>query len=225
MTDRELEKILFDRCESLDLKKKAFDILDKIFLDNSHDMEFLCGFERNEIETTFETFEYQIDKRTTCSLIKTRIGLNVKDKNDTWNDNIERIGYYELHTDLNGETIDGWFVIQKEKHLKDFEIITQFKILNKKLPIEYLKRNHIQFEFVTYISLIGTLFISKQFKGAGRFVHRAYTYLDNTDNSLIENDYLKESKRFLNFIKIYLLTNNLLTDDLKNDFNKNKNWC
>jgi hypothetical protein len=225
MTDQELEILLTEKCKTLDLTKTAFDNLEQIFKDNSNDKEFLCGFERNEIKTTFERFEYQIDRQTSNAIIKTRIGLYVEDKNHIWLDNIEPIGYYELDTDLNGEIVDDWFVIEKEKYLKDIGIIAQFQILNKKLPIEYLRRNHIQYEFVAYISLIGTLFISKQFQSAGRFIHRAYTYLDNTDNALIENDYLKESKRFLKMMKRYLVTNNLVTDDLKNELEENKNWC
>jgi len=225
MTDQELEILLTEKCKTLDLTKTAFDNLEQIFKDNSSDKDFLCGFERDEIKTTFERFIYQIDRLTRNAIIKTRIGLYVVDKNQIWLDNMEPIGYYELDTDLNGEIVDDWFVIEKEKYLKDIGIATQFQILNKKLPTEYLRRNHIQYEFVAYISLIGTLFLSKQFQGAGRFIQRAYTYLDNTDNSLIENDYLKESKRFLKMMKSYLVTNNLVTDDLKNDLVGNKNWC
>jgi len=225
MKDQELEILLTERFKMLDLTKIAFDNLEQIFKDNSNDKEFLCGFERNEIRTNFERFEYHIDGRTSNAFIKTRIGLYVEDKNQIWLDNIEPIGYYELDTELNGEIVDDWFVIEKEKYPKDIGIADKIQILNKKLPIEYLRRNHIQYEFVAYISLIGTLFISKQFQSAGRFIQRAYAYLDNTDNSLIEYDYLEESKRFLNMMKSYLVTNNLVTDDLKNELEGNKNWC
>ena len=74
--------------------------------------------------------------------------------------------------------------------------------MNEKLPIEYLRRNHIQYEYVAYISLIGTLFMSKQFEGSGMFVMRAYTYLETTDNTILDKDYLKESKRFLKMMKL-----------------------
>jgi hypothetical protein len=225
MTDQELEILLTEKCKALDLTKTAFDNLEQIFKDNSNDKDFFGGYEINEIKTTFERFGYQINRLTSNAIIKTRIGLYVEDKNQLWLDNKEPIGYYELDTDFNGEIVDDWFVIEKEKYLKDIGIAAQFETLNKKLPTEYLRRNHIQYEFVAYISLIGTLFISKQFEGAGRFIQRANTYLDNTDISLIETGYLLESKSFLTMMKSYLVTNNLVTDDLKNELDGNKNWC
>ncbi|OQA99777.1 MAG: hypothetical protein BWY22_00216 [Bacteroidetes bacterium ADurb.Bin217] len=194
MKDHELEILLTERVKTLDLKKTAFDSLTKIFSDNSDDKNFLCGFIQDEIITKFDGFEYRIDRRHGVSIITTRIGLYVE--NQKWLDNLEPIGYYELESNLNGELVDDWFVIEKEKYLKDIGIISHFQSMNQKLPIEYLKRNHIQYEFITYVSLIGTLFMSKQFEGAGRFIQRAYTYLETTDNAKLDKDYLKESKKF-----------------------------
>lgn len=217
MTEQELEILLTERLKTLDLKKAAFDALEKIFLENVADKEFLCGFERSEINAIFDRFEFQVDRRDRDPIIRTRIGLYVDDKDQVWLNNIEPIGYYELETDLNGKIVDDWFVIEKEKYLKDIGIISHFQSMNRSLPIDYLKRNHIQYEFVSYISLVGTLFISKQFEGAGRFVKRAYTYLDKTDNSLLDQAYLKQSKKFLKMMKSYLLTNDLVTDELKEE--------
>jgi hypothetical protein len=219
MTVQELETLLTEKVMTLDLKKQAFDALDKIFQENATDKNFLCGFEQNEIKAKFDRFEYQIGRRHGGSIIRTRIALYVESLN--WLDNLEPIGYYELETNLNGEVLDDWFVIENEKYLKDVGIISHFQNINQKLSIEYLKRNHIQYEFVTYISFVGTLFISKQFEGAGRFIQRAYAYLETTDNSKLDKEYLKESKRFLKMMKNYLLTNNLITDNLKQDLTDN----
>ena len=115
MTDQELEILLTQRAKTFDLKKKAFDSLNRIFLEHSNDKEFLCGFEQNEIKTVFDRFEYQTDRRHGGSIIRTRIGLYVESQN--WLDNLEPIGYYELETNLNGEVVDEWFVIDKENYL------------------------------------------------------------------------------------------------------------
>ena len=65
--------------------------------------------------------------------------------------------------------------------------------------------------------------MSKQFEGAGRFIQRAYTYLEKVDNAMLDSDYLRDSKRFLKMTKEYLITNNLVTADLKNELSENKN--
>ena len=221
MTDQELDILLTERVKTFDLKKTAFDTLYKILSDNSGDKDFLCGFEQNEIKPVFDRFEYHIDRRHGGSIIRTRIGLYVENQN--WLDNIEVIGYYELETNLLGEVVDDWFVIEKEKYLKDIGIISHFQSMNDKLPIEYLRRNHIQYEFVSYVSMVGTLFISKQFEGAGRFVQRAYINLETVESKNFDQEYLKEAKSFLKMISRYLTTNNLVTDDLKNELTENKN--
>jgi hypothetical protein len=222
MTNQELEIVLTERVIMLDLKKAAFDTLEKIFLENEANKDFLCGFERCEIKAIFDRFEYQVERRDRDPIIRTRIRLYVDDKSQVWFDNMEPIGYYELETDLNGKIVDDWFVIEKEKYVKDIEIISYFQSMNQKLPMEYLKRNYIQYEFVTYISMVGTLFISKQFEGAGRFIQRAYTYLEITDNAKLEKDYLKETKKFLKMMSFYLVANNLVTTNLKQELTQNK---
>ena len=221
MTDQELEILLKERAKSFDLKKTAFESLDKIFSDNSDDKNFLCGYKLDEIETRFDGFEYQIDRRQGVSFIRTRIGLYVVQNNS--NDNLDSIGYYELETNLKGEVLDDWFVIEKEKYLKDLGIITHFQRMNDKLPIEYLRRNHIQYEFVSYISLVGTLFVSNHFEGAGRFVMRAYKNLERVDIGEFDKDYIKESKNFLKMMSDYLLSNDLVSDHLKEELSDKKN--
>ncbi|OOV19076.1 hypothetical protein [Flavobacterium sp. LM4] len=220
MTEQELEILLSERCKTLDLKRKAFESLDDIFTENSNDKDFLGGFERTEIKPIFDGFKYQTDRRHGSTIIRTRIGLYVENQN--WLENIEQIGYYEFETDLYGEVLDDWFVIEEEKFLKDIGIISHFQSMNKKLPVKYLRRNHLQYEFVTYISLVGTLFMSKEFEGAGRFVQRAYTYLE-TKSDLLDKDYLKDSKKFLKMIKEYLLGNELVSEKLKEELTENKN--
>lgn len=176
MTGNKLEILLTERCQELNLKQKAFEALDKIFAGNSNEEVFLGGFERSEIKTVFDGYEYLVDRwQDDHSIIRTRIGLCIE--NLVYLGGIEPIGYYELDTDFDGKVIDEWFVVEKEKYIKDIGIISHIQKINRKRPLEYLKRNHIQYELVTYISLIGSLFVSKEFEGTGRFILRAYTYL------------------------------------------------
>ena len=119
MKDHELEILLTEHGKTLNLKQKAFETLERIFFENSKDNDFLCGFDRNEIKTIFDRFEYQIEKRQGVSFISTRIGLYVECPDKVWVDHMEQIGYYELQTDFKGELLDDWFVIEKQKHLKD----------------------------------------------------------------------------------------------------------
>ena len=45
----------------------------------------------------------------------------VEDKNQISLDKMKPIGYYELETDLKGEIVDDWFVLEKEKYFKNIE--------------------------------------------------------------------------------------------------------
>lgn len=221
MTNQELETLLTDKINTFELKKTAFDTLSNIFLENSDDKNFLCGFTQNEIKTIFDRFEYHINRRQGNTIIKTRIGLYVENQN--WNENLEPIGFYELESNLKGEILDDWFVIEKEKYLKDIEIISLFEIMNNKIPIEYLRRNHIQYTFVSYISMVGTLFISKQFESAGRFIIRAYNNLETVESKNFNKEYLKEAKNFLKIVSFYLVKSNLITEKLKQELIDKKN--
>lgn len=212
MTDQELEVLLLERCKQPDLKEIAFEALEKILLENSNDIDFLGGFKPSEIKTLFDRFEYQFERRHSGPVIKTRVGLYVE--NQHWMDDSEPIGYYELETSLSGEILDDWFVIEKEKYLKDVEIISFFQNMNEKLPMEYLRRNCVQYEFVTSVSMIGTLFISKQFEGTGYFVKEAYRYLETAD---LDPDYLKKAIRFLEMISNYLTVHDLVSEYLKQE--------
>jgi hypothetical protein len=122
MTANQLEILLMERVTRFDLKKIAFETLEQIFSDKILDKDFLCGFERNEIKVIFDRFEYHINRRVGYPIIRTRIGLYIDDKDQVFLDDIEPIGYYELDTNLSGEVIDDWFVIEKKKYSDDREI-------------------------------------------------------------------------------------------------------
>jgi hypothetical protein len=220
MTTQSLEILLIEKCTTLNLKQKALDLLEEVFLAHVNNKDFLQGFKRSEIIPVFDRFAYQIERRSESPTIRTKIGLYVEDPAKVWIDHMEPIGYYELETDLDGQILDDWFVIEKGKYIKDIGIISHFQLINAKLPSAYLRRNHIQYEFVSYISLVGTLFVSKQFEGAGRFVQRAYMYLSGMDNNQLDAEYLRACKRFMKIMKDYLLENNLLSEDLRKELSE-----
>lgn len=209
MNAQELQTLLTERAEKFHLKNEAFHMLHKILSENPE--ELIGGFARHEITFQFEGYQYLIEQQYREPIIRARISLCVQ--NEIYLKNLEPIGYYDLEMDFDGEIIDDWFVIEKEKYLKDIGIISYFQGMNKKMPSHYLKGNDGEYEFVSYISLVGTLFISKDFEGAGLFVDRANTYLK--DHSLPDKDYLKECRYFLKITSHYLIENNLVSEELK----------
>ncbi|WP_300688769.1 hypothetical protein [Chryseobacterium sp.] len=211
MKAQELDTFLTKRVHVFDLKKKAFETLHEILSENPE--EALGGFTPSEVTLLFDGYQYLIDMRYSDPIIRARIGLYVE--NELFLDHLQPIGYYDLEADLDGEIVDDSLIIEQEKYLKDIGIIAHFQSMNEKMPLEYLRKDHIQYEFVTYISMIGTLFVSKNFEGAGLFIYNAKTYLETTKNSLPDKDYLKESKRFLKMTGTYLINNNLVSEELK----------
>lgn len=219
MNAQELQTLLTERAEKFHLKNEAFHTLQKILSEDPE--ELIGGFARHEITFVFEGYQYLIEQRYQEPIIRARISLCVE--KETYVENLEPIGYYDLEMDFDGEIVDDWFVIEKEKYLKDIGIISYFQNMNKNMPPQYLRRNHSEYKFVSYISLIGTLFISKEFERAGVFINRANTYLNDTDNVLPDKDYLKKCRYFLKMMTHYLLENNLLSESLKQRLIDNKN--
>ncbi|UKB80328.1 hypothetical protein [Chryseobacterium sp. MEBOG07] len=218
MTVQELETLLTERVKTFDIKKKAFDTLHQILSKDPE--ELIGGFTRDEITLLFEGYQYLIEQRYSGPIIRVRIGLHVY--NEMYLGNLAPIGYYDLEMDLDGEIVDDWFVIEKEKYLKDIGIISHFQSMHQKMPLQYLKRNYGQHKFVSYISLVGTLFISKEFQGSGIFIHRAKVFLE-TDQSSLDEAYLKESKKFLKMMSNYLIENNLISEELKQKLTEDRN--
>src|SRR5690554_4904879 len=110
MTGKELETLLTERVETLGLKKRTYDLFVNILAENADDEEFFRGYTPEEIIPEFDGYEYYIERRRSGSIIRTRIGLYVKSQYRT--DDIEPIGYCELETNLNGDWLDDWFVIE-----------------------------------------------------------------------------------------------------------------
>ena len=111
---------LLIKAENLGLKEKALSIVG-VSLDNSIEADlaigadFLNGMEKAEIIFQFDRYELHVGREKMTDVIRTRIGLYLKDEKDTWVNNLEPIGFYELETDLNGVILDDYLRIEKEK--------------------------------------------------------------------------------------------------------------
>ena len=209
----DLTQQLNDLCEKFKLKEKAFESFEEFFHQNCEEDDFLNGFDKEEIKPVFDGYQFNIQHSFLPPTIDTKISLYIPE-------NLIPVGYYKLQADFKGEVVDDFFVIETEKYLDSINIISHFQHLNKNLPTNYLRRNHIQYNFVSYISMVGTLFISKNYEGSGRFVYRAYVNLKEIGEEYFEKDFLKKSKSFLKIIKKCLIEENLISEMLQSDFKR-----
>lgn len=105
----------------------------------------------------------------------------------------------------------------------DSLIISENILLNEVLPVSYLKRNHIQFEFVTYVSLVTTLSLARKFNEAGIFISRARNFLKSDGESHIDSEYLKHSIALLEAIEKYIFRHNLINEDVAQILQSSRN--
>ncbi|MCS3529746.1 hypothetical protein [Chryseobacterium sp. JUb7] len=207
-----LNQQLTDICKKFKLREKTFESFEELFSENSEENnDLLNGFDKSEINPVFDGYEFNIQHSFLSPTIDTRISLYTSES-------LIPIGYYKLQVNFDGEIVDDFFVIEREKH--SINIINHIQYLNKNLPNSYLRRNHIQYTFVSYISLVGTLFISKNYEGSGRFIHRAHINLTEVGEENFEKDFLKKAKNFLKMMMNYLIEENLISEILQSDFEK-----
>ncbi|WP_295213543.1 hypothetical protein [uncultured Chryseobacterium sp.] len=190
---------LADFCEKFKLKEKTFKCFEEFYPINCEDENFLNGYEKSELKPVFDGHRFNIHHSFLPPTVDTRIDLYTENS-------LVPVGYYTLQTDFDGEIVDDFFVIEGEKY--SIHMASHFQYINESLPVGYLRRNTIQYPFVSYLSLAGTLFMSKKFEASGRFVLRAYVNLRETGEEHFEKEFLKKSKRFLKMMKNYYLENN-----------------
>ena len=92
-------------------------------------------------------------------------------------------------------------------------ILLKFSELSKAMPVAYLKRNHLQYEFISYLSLVTTLFLSDNFDGSGVFIVRYREALNKVGVDRFDANFLKLSQAFLDFVQGELMRNNRLTSE------------
>ncbi|GEN77570.1 hypothetical protein [Chryseobacterium hagamense] len=209
----DLAQQLADFCEKFKLREKAFESFEELFLKNNEDDSHLSGYKKSELKPIFDGHRFNIRHSFLPPTVDTKISLYTENA-------LVPVGYYILETDYNGEIVDDFFVIEKEKYVDSINMASHFQHINESLPAGYLKRNHIQYPLVSYLSLAGTLFMSKKYESSGRFVLRAYVNLEETGEAYFEQDFLKKTKRFLKMMKNYYIEKQLISPELKADFER-----
>ncbi|MFK7979493.1 MAG: hypothetical protein AB8G86_05900 [Saprospiraceae bacterium] len=182
------------------------------------DLKGLGGFTINEIRLEFIShkliFEHYLYSKP---FVKTRIGLYKAKENDVYIRNLEPIGYYELDTNLNGESFDDWLITDVEKN-NELEVVYDLIHIGNFLPPEYLNNNSKYFEYITYVSLCATLYQSKKYMECQKIIKKAFEFLLRTH---IKNDfrkYVKWSKRYLRRIASYMEECHLIDDEFLRSF-------
>lgn len=209
----DLAQQLADFCEKFKLREKAFESFEELYLKNNEDDSCLSGYKKSELKPVFDGHRFNIRHSFLPPTVDTKISLYTENT-------LVPVGYYILEADYNGEIVDDFFVIEKEKYVDSINMVSHFQHINESLPVSYLKRNHIQYPFVSYLSLAGTLFMSKNFEASGRFVLRAYVNLEETGEEHFEEQFLKKSRWFLKMIKNYYIEEELISPELKADFER-----
>ncbi|MDJ1496057.1 hypothetical protein QNI19_24185 [Cytophagaceae bacterium DM2B3-1] len=176
------------------------------------DIASFGGFAKEELKLAFDQHDFVFNHYFWQRLvIRTRIGIYVNDTAKVWARNLKPIGYYEMETDEQGQTIDDWFVIEKEKE-DELNIISQIRSLNTLLPEGALKRNKIYYEYVTYVHHVVAFFQSQQYDATAQGIRRAFVYLKDNPKLFSETPYFKRSKYLLKMILHHLIEKNLLTE-------------
>ncbi len=209
----DLAQQLADFCEKFKLKERTFESFDELYLKNCEDENFFNGYEKCELKPVFDGHRFNIRHSFLPPTVDTKISLYPENS-------LVPVGYYTLQVDFNGEIVDDFFVIEKEKYMESINMVSHFQYLNESLPVGYLRRNISQYPYVSYLSLAGTLFMSKKFEASGRFVLRAYVNLEETGEACFEKDFLKKSKKFLKMLKNYYIEKQLISPKLKADFER-----
>ena len=101
-----------------------------------------------------------------------------------------------------------------DKQVKE-DIITKFNASQKVLPLEYLKRNHIQYEYVSYLSFIFSLFIGEVYRGSAQFILRSSEVLDRIGEEKFDPIFIEKSKLFIRKVSQTLIDENLVENDVK----------
>ena len=212
----ETNKLLNEFAIKHDLINKAIESCNTAIHNSMKDDEdALVGFSIDEILLTFDHQEVIFkDSFRNTPIVKTRIGIYKKEKDDVYLQGRKPIGYYILDCDSNGETFDDWLVIDEEKN-SQMEVIYPLKKMNQGLPSEYLRRNSPYYEYVSYINHVISFYQAQQYDSSQWFIKRAFEFLDKNAAPGKGAEYFKKSKEFMTQLLDYLNKRGLLDDELK----------
>jgi hypothetical protein len=121
MVRENLQKILKNFSEQFDLVNKAMEsckeVINNLITEDNGDLKSTAGFEKEELIYEFnkQTFVFNT-YLTDIPFVRTEIGIYIKDPDNVWERGIERVGKYELDTNLSGQHIDDWLDFDKTKN-------------------------------------------------------------------------------------------------------------
>lgn len=101
-------------------------------------------------------------------------------------------------------------------------ILSQFRQMQATMPNDYLKRNHIQYEYVSYISLVFSLFISEVYEGSGRFILRAKQSYNQIGKDKFSDEYIAKSDSFLTLVADILINEKMVSAQLCTELSASK---
>ena len=220
MEPQQLERMLTDFVETYPIRMIAEESLRQILFNSTP--ESLGGYHIEEVSAKFVGYQVYFSGEWQTPAIRTRIGLFTHDPRGVWTEGARPIGYYEQEHNLLGELRDDFLVIEVEKHIDEIRIASHIRELHSVMPLPYLRRNHPQFEFVSYISMIATLFVSGMFQASGTFICRAHEVLNGETPPAFALDYLAEARSFLQVVENYLVERRLLDEATENRLRKSR---
>ncbi|MDH5379727.1 MAG: hypothetical protein OEW75_02680 [Cyclobacteriaceae bacterium] len=212
----EINKYLNDFSDKYDLINEAIKSC-KIAMNNcfKDDKEGLGGFSIDEIILLFDHQEvvFKHSFRST-PIVKTQIGLYKKEKDEVYLEGHEPIGYYILDCDSSGETFDDWLIISEEKN-NQMDFIYPLQKMNQSLPMEYLRRNSPNYEYVSYVNHVISFYQAKQYESCQWFIKRAFEFIDKNTIPEKGTEYFKKSRKFMIQLIDYMDECGLLNEELK----------
>ncbi|QHT66572.1 hypothetical protein GXP67_07840 [Rhodocytophaga rosea] len=110
MDIKQAEKSLIEFTRKHKLKEKALQSISEF------DINLFGGYQRSALKFEFERHELHVENDHKCAVIRTRIGIYIDDPKGIWYKRLEPIGYYELEVDLDGEVLDDYLIIDKNKN-------------------------------------------------------------------------------------------------------------
>ena len=194
----------------------------EVFMKNSirDDKGALRGFSIDEILLMFDQQVVVFNHYLWGSLVvKTQIGLYKKQKDDDFVRGHEPIGYYVLDCKPNGEVIDDWLVVEEGKN-NQLNILSSLKKMNNHLPLEFLRRNSIYYEYISYVNHTISFYEAQQHGPCQWFIKRAFEFIGK--NQFPENgvEYFQLSKKLMTDLLNYMDECGLIKKELKPKFLK-----
>ena len=215
MEKEKIIKSLKEFTHRYDLKNKAVESC-KVYMTNclKEDEEGIGGFALDELKLDFVRFDLIFDHYLYgIPFVKTRIGIYKKEEDDVYVRGHESIGYYELDTDMEGESLDDWLVIDAEKN-NQMDIIYDIKRLTKALPEKYLSPKSPYYDYITYLSHITMFYQGRKLRLCQEFMVKAFELGRVLEITKEFKDYFERAERYIKRIAMYLDQCDLLEADL-----------